>query len=107
MNEYVQLSLGTYEDLKKDIRLYGNFASTIKKEADELEKVNKKLKAYALEKSVEDYYLRYYPNDCTNPDTFYFAIQNKEELVEMGIGIDEQIEYIKQKLEKEKEEENA
>ena len=105
MNEYVQLSLGTYEELKKEINVQAQMLSKMSKETGELEKANKKLKAYALEKSAEDYFLKFYPNDCTNPDTYYFAIQNKEELVEMGISIDEQIEYIKQKLEKEKEDE--
>ena len=115
MNEFVQLSLKTYDNLKETIdRLNSAYIllcqektkleDDLEQTQEELKDINSKLKNFALEKSYEDYYISYHPDKCSNPNSIHFAIQNKDELVEMGIGIEEQIEFIKRKL-KEKENE--
>ena len=113
MNEFVQLSLKTYDDLKRTInhlsRDYNlvcqekiKLEDDLEQTQEELKDINSKLKTYALEKSYEDYYINYHSDECSDPNSICFAIQNKDELVEMDISIGEQIEFIKGKL-KEKE----
>ena len=115
MNEFVQLSLKTYDNLKETIdRLNSAYnllcqektklEDDLEQTQEELKDINSKLKNFALEKSYEDYYISYHADKCSNPNSIYFAIQNKDELAEMGISIEEQIEFIKRKL-KEKENE--
>lgn len=99
MSEFVQITLERYESERKYLTSLARDLQKAEHERDDFKELCNKLQEYALERSIDDYYLTHHPDKCSDPNTFYFAIINKGELVEMGISIEDQVEFIKRKLE--------
>lgn len=121
MEEYVQLSLNTYDSMRETINKYLKENTTLKQdlkdEQEEKERIiakantiTKKLREHIMKTHLAQWKFDDYPyDDLTDfDDRWGFAMDNKNELLELGITKEEMIDYVMQafvKWEKEKEDE--
>lgn len=121
MEEYVQLSLNTYDSMRETINRYLKENATLrqylKDETEEKERIINKAETiiknchdYVLSGNLQTWKFGDYPYDdiVDFDDKWGFAMDNKTELLELGITKEKMIDYIMQafaKWEKEKEDE--
>ena len=110
MEEYVHISLERYDDLKNDYQFLSDRFVEIYKENENNTKLIDGLKKALLRASIDRYNIRAHSmEEVTDVQSYWFAYESeKEALLEVGITIEEMVEYarnFKAQYDAEKEEE--
>jgi hypothetical protein len=93
--EYVHISLKTYNDMKDDYQFVVQRFVDVSKENEENEKLITGLKKALLRSAIDLYNIRNHSMDeIIDPNDFWFAYESeKGTLQEVGITIEEMVEY--------------